>query len=57
METGALTFNFTLDPHAYKTEMSKINKMLSAATESGKPITNPNLMKPKPKENVSVKTM
>lgn len=57
METGSLVFNFTLDPHAYKQEMSKINKMLAAAAESGKPITNPTMMKPKPKENVSVKTM
>ena len=57
METGSLVFNFTLDPHAYKAEMSKINKLLAAAADSGKPITNPVLMKPKPKENISVKTM
>jgi len=37
--------------------MGKINKMLVAAADNGKPITNPALMKPKPKENVSVKTM
>ena len=37
--------------------MSKINKMLTAAADSGKPVTNPILMKPRPKENVSVKTM
>jgi len=52
-----LTFNFALDPHSYKAEMSKINKMLTAAAESGKPITNPAQMKPKPKEFISVKTM
>ena len=57
METGKLVFNFTLDPHAYKQEMSKINKMLAAAAEKGKPVTDPVAMKPKPKENISVKTM
>ena len=36
-----LTFNFALDPPSYKAEQSKINKMLTAAAEKGKPITNP----------------
>ena len=56
-ETGTLAFNFALDPHAYKQEMSKINKMLTAAADSGKPIKDPALMKPKPKEFITVKTM
>ena len=33
METGVLTFTFALDPHVYKQEMSKINKMVAAAAE------------------------
>mmetsp|Transcript_24955 Transcript_24955/g.33430 ORF Transcript_24955/g.33430 Transcript_24955/m.33430 type:complete len:116 (-) Transcript_24955:1126-1473(-) len=52
-----LNFTFALDPHAYKQEMSKINKMLTAAADSGKPVTDPTKMKPQPKEFVSVKTM
>lgn len=37
--------------------MSKINKMLTAAADAGKPITDPQKMKPKPKEFISIKTM
>ena len=57
METGKLVFTFTLDPHAYKQEMSKINKLIAAAEASGKPIKDPKALKPKPKENISAKTM
>ena len=57
METGTLVFNFALDPHAYKTEMKKINTMIAAAADSGKPIIDPKALKPKPKEFISVKTM
>ena len=52
-----MVFTFALDPHAYKTEQTKINKMLAAAADKGKPITDPTKMKPIPKEFVSVKTM
>ena len=52
-----LTFNFALDPPSYKAEQSKINKMVAAAAEKGKPITNPAMLKPKPKEFISLKTM
>jgi len=52
-----LVFNFALDPHAYKIELKKINNMIAAAADSGKPITDPKVMKPKPKEFISVKTM
>ena len=52
-----LVFNFALDPHAYKQEQAKINKMLAAAAESGKPVTDPSKMKPQPKEFISAKTM
>ena len=44
--TGTLTFNFALDPIAFKVEMSKINKMLNAAADAGKPIKDPIKMKP-----------
>ena len=56
-ETGNLTFNFALDPHAYKLEMKKINKMIAEAESAGKPIADPKALKPAPKEFVSVKTM
>ena len=36
-----LTFTFALDPVAYKQEMTKINKMIAAAADSGKPIVDP----------------
>ena len=57
METGTLTFTFALDPHVYKQEMSKINKLVAAAADSGKPITDPNKLKPKPKEFITAKTL
>ena len=37
--------------------MSKINKMINAAADAGKPITDPKQMKPKPRELVTVKNM
>ena len=52
-----LNFTFALDPHAYKQEQNKINKLIAAAAEKGKPITDPAKLKPMPKEFVSVKTM
>ena len=52
-----MSFTFTIDPISYKQEMNKINKMLAAAADSGKPIVDPAQMKPKPKEFISVKTM
>ena len=52
-----LNFTFALDPHAYKKEQVMINKMVAAAAEKGKPITDPAKMKPVPKEFISVKTM
>ena len=57
METGTLTFTFALDPHAFKKEMSAINKLVAAAAETGKPITDPAKLKPKPKEFVTAKTL
>ena len=57
METGTLTFTFALDPHAFKKEMSAINKLVAAAAENGKPITDPAKLKPKPKEFVTAKTL
>ncbi len=47
---GNIDFTFTCDPVEYKKEVQRINKEAAAAEAAGKPITDPKLLKPSPKE-------
>lgn len=47
---GLLEFTFTCDPLEYKKEQQRINKEAAAAEAAGKPITDPKLLKPAPRE-------
>jgi len=54
---GILEFTFTCDPLDYKKEQQRINKEAAAAEAAGKPITDPKLLKPAPKEVISEDTL
>ncbi len=45
-----MEFTFTCDPLEYKKEQQRINKEAAAAEAAGKPITDPKLLKPAPRE-------
>jgi hypothetical protein len=47
---GSLEFTFTCDPLEYKKEQQRINKEAAAAEAAGKPIKDPKLLKPAPRE-------